>query len=291
MSKHSPQYRTLMLDTKYTKLQFPFKLYAMLESAADSWHDSAVVSWSSDGRSFVVRDAEAFMRNFVPRHFRLAKFRSFTRQLNLWGFRSLNENCWYHKHFVRGNMDGLQFLQRVQTRGPSKRKQPDEKLERRISNEESKKDVSLIGGGNHLPLEMLGFCPQIGDKRNGSCNGSSSSIFRRPTIPTSPLPLECGSIFQPPTKQKSSQPLALALEGNSIFQCPTKQKSSQSQPLQCGKRSHPLAEQKSSQSQICGNTFPPPPTQKSSQPLECDSIAAQPDRVDYLLLICKILEL
>ena len=57
-------------------LPFPFKLYAMLEHAADSSYSSAV-SWNADGRSFVIHDTDTFMRKVVPRNFKLLKFRSF----------------------------------------------------------------------------------------------------------------------------------------------------------------------------------------------------------------------
>jgi len=93
------------------RISFPFKLYAMLEYAADSLYSSAV-SWNPDGRSFVV----------VPGHFKL-HFRSLKHQLDLWGFKSLNQDGWFHKYFVRGNMHGLQRMKRTEIEGPSKSEQ------------------------------------------------------------------------------------------------------------------------------------------------------------------------
>jgi len=90
------------------RISFPFKLYAMLEYAADSLYSSAV-SWNPDGRSFVV----------VPGHFKL-HFRSLKHQLDLWGFKSLNQDGWFHKYFVRGNMYGLHLMQIIQTDSRSK---------------------------------------------------------------------------------------------------------------------------------------------------------------------------
>mmetsp|Transcript_11693 Transcript_11693/g.20551 ORF Transcript_11693/g.20551 Transcript_11693/m.20551 type:complete len:217 (+) Transcript_11693:107-757(+) len=87
---------------------FPSRLYAMLENAADLSYSSAV-SWNPDGRSFVV----------VPGHFKL-HFRSLKHQLDLWGFKSLNQDGWFHKYFVRGNMYGLHLMQIIQTDSRSK---------------------------------------------------------------------------------------------------------------------------------------------------------------------------
>jgi len=85
---------------------FPFKLYAMLEYAADSSHSPAV-SWNPDGRSFVIRDVEA------------VTFRSFTSELNLWGFENLpsHTHTWFHEYFIRGNIDGLELMKRIEIKG------------------------------------------------------------------------------------------------------------------------------------------------------------------------------
>jgi len=109
-----------MLDTKDTDFRFPFKLYAMLESATNSVHRRAV-SWSSSGRSFIIYDEVAFMQHLVPRHFKLAKFPSFLRNLYLWGFKSMKDHAWHHKHFARGNIEGLKFIHR--SRQPNKPRQ------------------------------------------------------------------------------------------------------------------------------------------------------------------------
>ena len=65
--------------------QFPAKLYEMLE-AVDGLGLLHVVSWLPDGRSFQVKDPTQFMDLVVPRFFKATKYRSFQRQLNLWGF-------------------------------------------------------------------------------------------------------------------------------------------------------------------------------------------------------------
>ena len=72
-----------VLSTKEN--QFPGKLYEMLE-AVDGLGLSDAVSWLPHGRSFKVLDPDKFMNLVVPQFFKATKYRSFQRQLNLWGF-------------------------------------------------------------------------------------------------------------------------------------------------------------------------------------------------------------
>ena len=72
-----------VLSTKEN--QFPGRLYDMLE-AVDCLGLSDAVSWLPHGRSFKVLDPDKFMNLVVPKFFKATKYRSFQRQLNLWGF-------------------------------------------------------------------------------------------------------------------------------------------------------------------------------------------------------------
>lgn len=97
---------------------FPFKLYNMLEYAADSQYSSAV-SWSEDGRAFAIHSRETFLENIVPMFFKQTKFRSFTRQLNLWGFVRVPDDpneTWQNEHFIRGRVERLGSIQRVEVK-------------------------------------------------------------------------------------------------------------------------------------------------------------------------------
>lgn len=92
----------------------------MLEYASDSEY-SSIVSWLEDGRGFAIQNKDELLTHIVPKFFKQTKFRSFTRQLNLWGFKRLsvdgpNRGTWYHKHFSRGNVDELRSIQRVEVK-------------------------------------------------------------------------------------------------------------------------------------------------------------------------------
>ena len=65
-----------VIATAAAAVTFPFKLYEMLEYAADSKYSSAV-SWSEDGTQFSIHDKDMLMKHVVPMFFKQSKFRSF----------------------------------------------------------------------------------------------------------------------------------------------------------------------------------------------------------------------
>ena len=65
------------------------------------------ITWSEDGTSFCINDADSFMENLVPKYFKRVKFISFLRRLGRWGFESISTNSHSFKHplFQRGKQD------------------------------------------------------------------------------------------------------------------------------------------------------------------------------------------
>lgn len=65
-----------------------------------------IIDWMPHGRSFIVKKPKLFTTNVLPRFFKQTKFLSFTRQLNLWGFkritRGVDAGAYYHELFLRG---------------------------------------------------------------------------------------------------------------------------------------------------------------------------------------------
>mmetsp|Transcript_34804 Transcript_34804/g.73437 ORF Transcript_34804/g.73437 Transcript_34804/m.73437 type:complete len:289 (-) Transcript_34804:195-1061(-) len=81
---------------------FPGKLLEVLDrSDLDD-----IIDWMPHGRSFIVKKPKLFTTNVLPRFFKQTKFLSFTRQLNLWGFkritRGVDAGAYYHELFLRG---------------------------------------------------------------------------------------------------------------------------------------------------------------------------------------------
>jgi len=67
---------------------FPWKLHEMLEMASEEGFDE-IVSWLPDGKSFKVHKPAAFVEIVMAKFFQQSKYKSFQRQLNLWGFERL----------------------------------------------------------------------------------------------------------------------------------------------------------------------------------------------------------
>lgn len=85
-------------------------LYTMLHT-----EDTNILSWSADGEYFQIHDVSAMERTVLPRYFKHAKFASFQRQLNNFGFRKWTKTraavCTFsHQVYVRCNTADVGIL-------------------------------------------------------------------------------------------------------------------------------------------------------------------------------------
>ena len=71
---------------------FPWILHQLLEDATSNLKsgnyqdDERIVCWNPSGKAFKVLKRDNFMKHVLPKYFKQTKFKSFVRQLNLWGF-------------------------------------------------------------------------------------------------------------------------------------------------------------------------------------------------------------
>jgi HSF-type DNA-binding len=81
---------------------FPAKMHAILSRL----ELQDIVCWISHGRSWKVIKPREFEVKVIPTYFEHAKFSSFIRQANGWGFRRItsgrDRNSYYHPQFLRG---------------------------------------------------------------------------------------------------------------------------------------------------------------------------------------------
>ena len=77
-------------DESDTKILFPRALHDLLENA-EMTGDASIVSWRPSGVAFKVHKRDEFMKKVLPKYFRQTKFKSFVRQLNLWGFTCIDQ--------------------------------------------------------------------------------------------------------------------------------------------------------------------------------------------------------
>ena len=79
------------------------------DTCAEGMED--IVSWQPGGKSFRVHKPKEFAANVMPRYFKKIKYRSWQRQLHIYGFRliknkkSLDHGAYCHPQFIRGQKD------------------------------------------------------------------------------------------------------------------------------------------------------------------------------------------
>eukprot|EP00980_Cylindrotheca_fusiformis_P028162 scaffold22583_cov106-Cylindrotheca_fusiformis.AAC.33 len=93
---------------KESRQHFPCKVYEMLEAAEQQGHED-IVSWNKDGTGFTVHNKELFTKQIIPMYFNQTKYKSFQRQLSLYGFQRItggeNKGLRYHEKLRRGERD------------------------------------------------------------------------------------------------------------------------------------------------------------------------------------------
>lgn len=107
---------------------FPWKLHEMLDGV-EARRAEHVVSWLPDGISFKVHDLDKFVLHVLPRYFRQTKYKSFQRQLNMWGFERILDGPgaggYGHPHLLRGDRAMCRKMKRTRIKGsPDARLKP-----------------------------------------------------------------------------------------------------------------------------------------------------------------------
>ncbi len=129
------------------KYPFPQKLFDLLTKASADYESSGIVSWTPDGKTFIVHNHSRFAADFLPTYFGHTQFRSFDRQLNYWGFelvsprtinnKSFGGKSWKHPFFRKDRRDLLQQVTRKVPGGSSS-------LQRTISSNKGTKSRRAI---------------------------------------------------------------------------------------------------------------------------------------------------
>jgi hypothetical protein len=99
----------------------------MLEAMATNGSQH-VVSWQPHGQAFRVHQPEVFARTIMARYFKQTNYKSFLRQLNIYGYRRINKGmdngAYYHSHFIRNkNSMSLRMVrEKIKGAGNSKKR-------------------------------------------------------------------------------------------------------------------------------------------------------------------------
>ena len=153
---------------------FPGKLMEVLdrEDIADT------IAWLPHGRAFQVHQPKTFAADILPRFFKQSKYMSFTRQLNLWGFKRITRGqdagAYYHELFLRGRPRLTLRMRRQKIKGTGIKPTPNPDSEpnfyalmfdRPLPAPEKRKEGE--GKSAPLPAKLQPFNP--GDRKSG-CN-------------------------------------------------------------------------------------------------------------------------
>ncbi|KAL7539757.1 hypothetical protein ACHAXR_009582 [Thalassiosira sp. AJA248-18] len=118
-------------DKKQSRMQpnFPAKLHAIVSNP----NYQHIICWQPHGRSWKIVDKHLLSTVICPKHFAHAKFESFNRSVNGWGFKSPPlpfQDCksYYHECFLRARPELTKLMQRLVNPGkrlPDKAGEPD----------------------------------------------------------------------------------------------------------------------------------------------------------------------
>jgi hypothetical protein len=119
-----PFHLDLILNTNQN-IPFPWKLHEMLD-ACEKEGVGHIVSWLPDNASFRVHNTVLFMENVIRNFFKQTKYKSFQRQLNIWGFQRIlsgpSKGGYSHKYFIRSNESMCCMMSRQKIKGEKRAK-------------------------------------------------------------------------------------------------------------------------------------------------------------------------
>ena len=108
-------------------------LFGQLLDLLDGSEYSEIIDWMPHGRAFLVIKPKLFASLVLPHYFKQSKFLSFTRQLNLWGFkritRGIDAGAYYHELFLRDRPYLVMRMQRHKVKGTGMKLIPNPKAE------------------------------------------------------------------------------------------------------------------------------------------------------------------
>jgi len=111
-----------MNSNMFTKFAFPFKLHSILEHAQKNCN-SSIISWLPSGKAFKIHKPKEFAEIIMPQYFNQTKYRSFQRQLYIYGFDRIKDKssedfgAYFHELFIRGATDLCLDMTRKKIKG------------------------------------------------------------------------------------------------------------------------------------------------------------------------------
>jgi len=141
---------------------FPAKLMEVL----DRPDMDTIITWMPHGRAFIVLQPQQLRDNVLPRFFKQTKFMSFTRQLNLWGFKRITKGddsgAYYHELFLRTRPRLAMLMRRQKIKGTGIKLTPNPETEPNFYKISEKRPLPANDPSNwkNKPLPPLRRNPQ-----------------------------------------------------------------------------------------------------------------------------------
>ena len=119
-SSHSSPAKSQSYRSGPNSIPFPWKLHQILDDAATQKFDS-IISWVPSHNGFKVHKPKEFDSTIMPKYFHQTKYKSFQRQLNMWGFERVGngeqKGSYLHPYFIRGKPNLCREMQRTKIKG------------------------------------------------------------------------------------------------------------------------------------------------------------------------------
>mmetsp|Transcript_13585 Transcript_13585/g.16498 ORF Transcript_13585/g.16498 Transcript_13585/m.16498 type:complete len:592 (-) Transcript_13585:174-1949(-) len=157
---------------------FPEKLMEVL----DRGDMDAIITWLPHGRAFIVKHPQNLREVVLPRFFKQSKFMSFTRQLNLWGFKRITKGvdsgAYYHERFLRGRRRLSMLMRRQKIKGTGIKLTPNPECEPNFYkiSEKSPLPAVVVDKNNLQPLPPLSSSINFASKPQKQSQESSSTF-------------------------------------------------------------------------------------------------------------------
>ena len=92
---------------------FPYKLLDIMDRSEYDRKYAQIISWVENGSAIQIYNTEDFETTIMPSYFSFTNFRNFYHQLFVYGFKTIGDKCYYHRHFQWENRELCQQIEIV----------------------------------------------------------------------------------------------------------------------------------------------------------------------------------